>query len=339
MITTKKIAVILGVVAVIAGGVFVTMVLQGGRSGKVSRSPERLVFAVAALLDSVPVLVAHHQGFFVQQGLDVEIKFYSAGKDALAAVRRGEADFATVADFPIMLAALDGADIRVLATISKSGRENSIVARKDSGITVPAHIRGKVVGVIPGTTSEFFLDEFLVMHGIPRSDIVVVELTPGETVNALLSKRVDAVSTWGQHAADLLKGLGDNSIRFFAQETYQMYWNIVASRNFVAGHRDTVQKVVTALDQANSSIRNNADGAKKTAMEAFRVDPAQLREVWPDYEFDLALDHTLLLTLESQARWAMKQNRTTVREVPNFQEFIYADALRRIKPAAVSVMR
>lgn len=336
---TKKRAIILGAFAVIAGAIFVAIALKGRVTGKVSQPPERLVFAVAELLDSVPALVAHQQGFFAQEGLDVEVRFYSAGKDALAAVRRGEADLATVADFPIVLAILDGADIRIIATISKSGRENSIVARKDRGITEPSHIRGKVVGVIPRTTSEFLLDEFLIMNGMPRSAITVVPLKPGETVNALLTGRVDAVSTWSQYTATLLKSLGDKGVRFFAEETYQMYWNVVASRELVTGRRDSVHKFVKALDRANSYIMSDPAGARKVAMGALRLDPAQLAEVWADYEFDLSLDHTLPITLESQARWVMKQEATTARELPAFRDFICVDPLHDIRPAAVTVMR
>ncbi len=336
---TKRMAIILGAVAVIIGGIFVAINLKTTGPGKVARPPERLIFAVAAVLDSVPALVAHQQGFFAREGLDVEIKFYPAGKDALAAVHRGEAHFATVADLPIVLATLEGADIQIFATICKSGRENSIVARKDRGITTPDQLRGKIVGLIPGTTSEFLLDEFLIMHGIPRTAITIVALKPGETVDVLLSGRVDAVSTWNQYTAKLLKNLGDNGIRFLGEETYQMNWNVVATRDFVVEHKDSINKFVKALYRANNYIASNPDGAQKVAMEAFRLDPAQLKEVWTDYEFDLSLDHTLLMTLENQARWAMKQNKTTAREMPNFQNFFYLDALHRINPAAVTVMR
>ncbi len=336
---TNSRAIIVGSAAVVICGLLVVIGMKASRSSKSSAPPEHLVFAVAALLDSVPALVADRQGYFKGEGLDVEVKMYSTGKDALAAVRRGEADFATVADFPFVLAVLDGADIQVLATICKSGRENSIVARRDRGITEQEHIRGKVVGVIPGTSSEFLLDEFLIMQGIPRTELTVVTLKPEETVNALLSGKVDAVSTWSQYTAQLLKSLGNNGVRFFSEETYQMYWNIVASRDFVNGHKDSVCKLVKALDLANNYIMDNEDGAWKVALSSLKLEPAQLKEVWGDYEFDLSLDHTLPITLESQARWVYKRKGLALPDVPNFRRFIYLDALLGIKPAAVTVMR
>jgi len=335
---TKRMAIILGAVAVIVGGIFVAIKLKATGPGKAARPPERLIFAVAAVLDSVPALVAHQQGFFAREGLDVEVKLYPAGKDALAAVRRGEAHFATVADLPIVLATLEGADIQIFANDLQERRGKHYRARKEQRITSPDQRRGKIV-VSYRNHREFLLDEFLIMHGIPRTAITIVGLTPGETVDALLSGRVDAVSTWNQYTANLLKKLGDNGLRFFGEETYQMNWNVVATRDFVVEHKDSINKFVKALDRANNYIASNPGGAQKVAMEAFRLDPAQLKEVWTDYEFDLSLDHTLLMTLENQARWAMKQNKTTAREMPNFQSFFYLDALHRINPVAVTVMR
>ncbi len=334
-----KRAAIFSVVAIVIAVLIVLIGVKTRKPAQDARPPERLTFAVASVLGSTPALIAQRNAFFDTEGLDVEIKFYASGKEALAAVLRGEADLATVADLPIVLTALEGAEIRILATICRTGRENSIVARKDRGITTPAQMRGKVVGVIPGTTSEFLLDEFLIMHGIPRPAITVVDLKPDETVDALVTARVDAVSSWGHYTANLLKTLGDNGVRFYGEETYRMYWNVVATRDFVAGHNDAIRRVVKALDRANSYMTNNDDAAQRVAMESFGLDSAQLKELWTDYEFALSLDQTLLMTLESQARWAMKQKKSPARAVPDFRDFFYLDALLSVTPSAVTVIR
>jgi NitT/TauT family transport system substrate-binding protein len=291
-------------------------------------------------VDSAPVLVARKRGFFDKEGLNVEIRLFSSGKEALAAVLRREADIATVADLPITAAVLDGADhIRILATICKSGRENSIVARRDRGIGTPGQFRGKTVGVIPGTTSEYMLDEFLMLHGIPRSAITVVPMGPEETVAAMTAGRVDAVSTWSQYTATLLKRLGSNGARFFSEESYQMYWNVVTTREFAAGNGDTLQRVIAALDDANGSIAKRNDEARQVVMETFQLDGGQMEALWPDYEFDLSLDQSLILTLENQARWMLRRRGTPAAQLPNFREQIYLDALAGISPATVTVIR
>ena len=49
------------------------------------------------------VHIAQAKGYFLEEGIDMEIKDYSAGKFALAALLRGELDVGTVADLPIVL--------------------------------------------------------------------------------------------------------------------------------------------------------------------------------------------------------------------------------------------
>jgi hypothetical protein len=46
----------------------------------------------------------------------------------------------------------------------------------------------------------------------------------------------------------------------------------------------------------------------------------------------------LLITLEDEARWAIKNNLTSATEVPNYLDYIYFDALDEVKPEAVGII-
>ncbi len=56
------------------------------------------------------------------------------GKTALKEVLEGKADFATVAETPVMFAIMKGEKISIIATIQTSSRNSAIMARKDKGI-------------------------------------------------------------------------------------------------------------------------------------------------------------------------------------------------------------
>jgi hypothetical protein len=51
------------------------------------------------------------------------------------------------------------------------------------------------------------------------------------------------------------------------------------------------------------------------------------------------LDQTILVSLEDEARWAMKERLTDKKEVPNYLDFIYVDALEQVKPETVTIIR
>ncbi len=43
--------------------------------------------------------------------------------------------------------------------------------------------------------------------------------------------------------------------------------------------------------------------------------------------------------MEDEARWAMKEGLTDKKEVPNYLDFIFMDALELVKPEAVTIIR
>ena len=78
------------------------------------------------------VMVAKDRGFFEKRGLDVELKEFAAGKDALVAFLGGSLDFSVSGDVPVTLAILAGNNFIVPAqVVGRTKNEVRVVARKD----------------------------------------------------------------------------------------------------------------------------------------------------------------------------------------------------------------
>ena len=54
--------------------------------------------------------------------------------------------------------------------------------------------------------------------------------------------------------------------------------------------------------------------------------------------YELTLDQGLLLAMEDQARWMMGNKLTYQTKVPNYLDYIDAEALLKVDPKAVSMM-
>ena len=158
--------------------------------------------------------IAIVKGYFENEELDFILQQHPSGKSAFNAVLEGKADLATAAETPIMLAILRGEKICILTTISSTEKNKVIVARKDKGVSIPNDLKGKKVGVSVGTNAEFFLNSFLIMNGISRDEVEVINVESNAIVDTLTSGEVDAVSTWSPHIGILQKGLGDNGVTF-----------------------------------------------------------------------------------------------------------------------------
>ena len=69
------------------------------------------------------------------------------------------------------------------------------------------------------------------------------------------------------------------------------------------------------------------------------ADTALVESIWSRDQFTVSLDQSLVVAMEDEARWMIKNMLTAEKEVPFFNDYIYEDALKAIKPEAVNIIR
>ena len=84
--------------------------------------PEKVTIAYSASPDAALAQVAQAKGYYLQEGLDATPQMHPYGKVALDAMLEGKADFATVAETPVMFEIMNGGKISIIATIQTSMR-------------------------------------------------------------------------------------------------------------------------------------------------------------------------------------------------------------------------
>ena len=301
---------------------------------------ERITIATGAWQDSSLIYIALEKDYFKAEGLDIMLQStYTSGKACLNAVIEGQADLGTVAETPLMHAGFRGEKTYTIATIQSSGKAVAVIARKDKGISTPSDLKGKRIGLIMGTNVEFFARVLLTFHEVSREEVEVVNLNPNEVFNALVQGEVDAVSIWQPVVVQLQNELGDNAITFYPEEIYTSTFNIAATQEFVNKNPETIEKFLRALIKADEFIEENPDEAQEIVAGKIGMDKATLNELWKLYNFRVTLDQSLIVTLEAEARWAIKNKLTDKTEVPNYLDYIYMDALEKVKPEAVGIIR
>jgi len=299
---------------------------------------EKITIAAFNGIFSAPVFIASGNGYFEDEGLDVTLQLHASGKAALNTLVEGKADFATVAETPLVHAALRGTKTYIVATFVDSEKNLAIVARRDKGIGTMSDLKGKRIGVTVNTNGEFFMDTVLVLHKIPRSRTEVVNLEPAEMFDYLDKGKVDAVSTWNPHVLRLRKALGDNAHVSYGDGAYIGSFNLIANQDFVHKNPETTKKVLRALLGAEEFIRENPAESHKIIAADSDTDLALINELWDSYNFEITLSQSLLVTLEDQARWAIRRKLTDKTKVPSFLNFIYLDGLEAVKPKAVTII-
>jgi NitT/TauT family transport system substrate-binding protein len=305
-----------------------------GCERKKTGNEEKVTIAVSTQPISAPVYIAYAKGYFDREGLKVALQPFWTGKDALASVLKGAAHFGTVAETPIMFAGLKGENFLIIATVADSNKYAKIVARKDRGIKVPEDLRGRKVGVSMGTNAEYFLDTFLTFYRIPQEQVRIVPMKPLDMAEALVKGDIDAAVTWNPHAAKQQKLLGANAITLENESIYKVYWNIVAAQDFVKAHPETVKKLLRGLIQAQHYIEHNPEDTQKIMAEYVGQDAATLG----DFNFDVRLSQSLIISLEDQARWAVRKRLTDAKDMPNFLHLVYTGGMEVVAPDSVFIV-
>lgn len=298
---------------------------------------QKITVAYTYQPQSTLVHVAVVKGYFAEEGLDVQSLMHTYGKAALQSVLDHKADFATVAETPVMFSVLKGEKIFVIANIEASSMNNGVVARKDAGIAVPGDLKGKRIGFTPGTTSDFFLDSLLMANGLTRQEIQPVVLKPEEMQDAVMAKKVDAVSIWNYPLTQISRQLGAGGVLFYDRGIYTETFNIATQQDFVRKNPETVKRFLRALIKAEEFVAKHPDEAQTIMSAATKIDKSLIHDVWNAFNYHVVLDQTLLITLEDETRWAMKNKLTDRTEMPDYLSFIHVDSLKAVKPEAIKL--
>ncbi len=326
-------------IALLVGFVFLFTNLAACReqdSPGAGGADEKATVAIYNFPGSAPIHVAYDKGYFEDEGLDVTLVPYAGANAALQDALARRADFATSADTPIARAVLAGRPVAVIATISQIQRGVLIIARRDRGISSPQDLRGKTVGMVAGTTTEFFLRIYLSTFQIAEEDVHIVNLAPDKFNDALLNGEVDAVSANAPYNMVLRDKLGSNALVLDDPGIYTMTWNVSVAQDFARENPDCITKFLRAILRANDFIRQNSEAARAISEQYFDAKSPLYQKEWPDYRFTAALDQSLVLNLEEQARW-MINSGGGAQTMPNFLDYIYADGLREVRPQAVQI--
>jgi ABC-type nitrate/sulfonate/bicarbonate transport system substrate-binding protein len=300
---------------------------------------EKVTIGVASLVLSAPLMVAQEQGFFSDEGIEVTYKSYTFGKKALEAMFVGEVDIATVAETPIVFNSFIRDDFVVFATFAYSYDDSKILGRKDRGVSMPADLKGKKIGITAKTSSHFFAHIYLAEHGIDPSSVKLVDFAGADLPDALKEGKVDAIAAFEPYAYRAMKALPDQFVRLPKSDLFKETFNLAAMKSYTKEHPEKLKKVLKAVNRAMTYIKQNKKESLAITAKWTGMEETILATIWDDFVFDLSLDHSLFTIFEDEARWAMKNGFTDKTKVPNYLGYFYLEAMKTVKPKAVTIIK
>ena len=248
-----------------------------------AQAPEKKKITIAVggknLFYYLPLSVAERQGYFKDEGLEVEIPDFAGGAKALQAMVGGSADMVSGAyEHTINMVAKK----QPIKAVVLQARHSSIVLilpkDKAAKYKSPKDLKGLKIGVTaPGSSTNMFVNNLLAKDGLKPTDVAIVGVGAGAGAVAALEKgEIDAISNLDPVITQLestgkFVAVADSRTEKGMKDIYGGDYHasvIYATEEFVKKNPNTVQAVVNAMVRANRWI------AKAT--------PQQIVDLMPD---------------------------------------------------------
>jgi len=286
---------------------------------------------------SSPLIIAQAKGFFKEFGLNIDIKQVKGGHLAFKSLMAGEVDIATSSEAVVMFNSFKRNDFSLFCTFVTSDNDVKILARSDSGINTISDFKGKKIGTILGTSAHFFLSQSLLISGVSEGEVKVFNLKPHEAKKTLASKKLDAIVAWEPYAYLAKKELGDKVKIIEHDRVYIETFNAITLRQYADRNTDKLSRFTQALIKATDYIKQHNEESQHIVANVLNKDLDVIKNTWSDYTFSVGLNQWLLTSMEAEARWAIEHKFLSVKDIPNYINFINTKPLEKISPESISV--
>jgi len=219
------------------------------------------------------LLVAQEKGFFEKYGVQVEPTYYEIFSDTYPDLAAGQIDGALIAvgdtinisrDTPMKVVAVndDGGDDAVLA----SPEINSIL-----------DLKGKAIGLLSGSQYELTVVEMLRTVNMDFGDVTIVSINPEDSLAALESDQVQAVSTWEPYMSE---ALASGYKMIYPKEQQHLFPDLIVFRKAVVDSRpEDIRAFLKAWFEAVEYRKQNPE---ETIQIAAKYTGLNVEDILPD---------------------------------------------------------
>ena len=259
-----------------------------------AQAPQKVVFALNwfAVGDHAAYWVALDKGYYKAKGLDVELQNSKGSGDSIAKVDTNRADVGLADAVVVIPRVAQGAKIKIVGAVFDLTPLN-IWTRKDTGITKPKDLEGKLLAAPAGDSQRQLFPAFAKINGVDAAKVKWLTIEPAAKFVALSEKRADAVPDYTTGQPFWEKAVGkENLVKMpWSEHGFDTY-----SMSIVASEKTMKERAKVLRDFLEASYMGWRDvmADPKSALEIFkkRVPDIDLALIEPNMMLGLDLMKT-----------------------------------------------
>lgn len=276
--------------------------------------------------------VAKEGGLFEKQGLDVTINTGPSGSAMVPFLVNNQvqaaygSDLAGVVNHQVdnnVVAVADGTYlVKWLSVVGKN------VADLDG-------LKGKKVGIAPGTGSEIFWRRVLEKKNLKQTDFTMVNVEAPEMLAATERGDIDGFAVWEPWPTRTLMAVKGTKILQTAEGIYNNINFVYMNRGWIEANKATAEKFMRALMQANDIIEKDRPNAAKMVAKFLKMPLELATELMPKVEFDMDWQPRSIEAIQVVEKQLADTKR--LKAPLDYSKYVYLDLVKAVRPENIKI--
>lgn len=239
-----------------------------------------LEIGVLPVLNTLPLYVAQSEGFYEEEGVNVELLPFASARDQQIAVQVGEIDGLNT-DLAV-LTGLVANEFELRAVRSEPINEPyfSILAAPDSGIESLDDLRGVPIAISENTIIEYLTTELLTNAGFSAEDIVYEEVPAIPVRLELLGSGAVQAATLPEPLTTLAANLQGATVLASDDEAAFVPTVLAFTTETLDANPEAITAFLRAYERAVEAINTDGEAYRDVMNENIRI-PEPLQATYP----------------------------------------------------------
>lgn len=278
--------------------------------------------------------VAKEAGLFEKNGLDVEINTGSSGSAMVPFLINNQVHAAYGSDLAGIINHNVDPNVVAVADGTYLLRWLSVVGKNVDDLE---GLKGKRVGVTKGTGSEIFWAAVLKKFNLNPADYQIVDVEAPEMVAAIERGDIDGFAVWEPWPTRTVMSVKNTKILVDAEGIFNNRNFIYMNRGWIEQNRDTAERFIRALCEANDLINKDKAAAAAMVSKFLNMPLALATELMPKVVYDMDWSDGSLETIKVAEQLLVSQGK--MKKPLDYTKYVYSDLLKTVRPESVKITK
>ncbi len=328
--------------------VLAMLVGLGGASAALAQKPELGEVDAWLVRDaqmSSQFAVADQLGYFKEQGIKINPRWYIAGTDLPSMWGAGNIHLGTATATMVVPIAAAGQAIYNIAPQSDIAGTQQIVLGKRGQELVrsPKDFEKLKIGMPKGASVTMAIQSMAKDTGVDFAKIQFVNLSPPDSITALAKGDIDAMAGWAPWVFNAVKSAG-GKVYFTGNRSFipgkegQVDWlfvhaGVVASGKMLRENPNTLKAILRALEKATTTINTDRETAVKIVAREMKMDEALARDIMALNVYSMEMTDKIYRGMGDFVDFLYSLNRIPQKIAPD--SVFYTKLLKEVDPKLV----